>query len=56
MKKAKQALSNGKQKPPDTLRLPEDLKVKIKEQAERENRSFSNMIITILREYYTKPE
>jgi predicted transcriptional regulator len=50
MSKAKKEVP--KKPSPDTLRLPDDLKKKIKDQAEKENRSFSNMVITILKEYY----
>lgn len=35
-----------------TLRIPEDLKEKLRAEAERQNRSVHNLIITILRDYF----
>lgn len=37
-----------------TLRIPDDLKEKLREEAEKQNRSVHNLIITILREYFAK--
>ena len=37
-----------------TLRLPNDLKELIAEEAEKQNRSLHNLIITILREYFNE--
>jgi len=37
-----------------TLRLPIDLIEKIKEKAEKENRSFGNCVLTILINYFKK--
>jgi len=35
-----------------TLRIPEDLKEKLRAEAEKQNRSLHNLIITILRDYF----
>lgn len=35
-----------------TLRIPDDLKKKLVEEAEKQNRSVHNLIITILRNYF----
>lgn len=43
-----------KQEPPTPIRFPDDLKALLLEQADKENRSLSNMIITIVKEYYDK--
>ena len=37
-----------------TLRIPDDLKEKLREEAEQQNRSIHNLIITILREYFKR--
>lgn len=37
-----------------TLRIPDDLKEKLRVEAEKQNRSVHNLIITILREYFAK--
>lgn len=37
-----------------TLRIPDDLKEKLHEEAEKQNRSIHNLIITILRDYFNK--
>lgn len=37
-----------------TLRIPDDLKEKLRKEAEKQNRSVHNLIITILREYFAK--
>lgn len=37
-----------------TLRIPDDLKEKLREEAEKQNRSIHNLIITILRDYLNK--
>lgn len=37
-----------------TLRIPEDLKEKLREEAAKQNRSIHNLIITILREYFKR--
>ena len=37
-----------------TLRLPDDLKSKLKAEAEKQNRSIHNLIITILRDYFDR--
>lgn len=36
-----------------TLRLPDDLKQKLVDEARSQNRSVHNLIITILRDYFT---
>ena len=36
-----------------TLRLPDDLKELLAEEAKKQNRSIHNLIITILREYFS---
>jgi len=37
-----------------TLRIPNELKEKLAEEAKRQNRSIHNLIITILIEYFDK--
>lgn len=37
---------------PTPIRWPEDLLKKLKEQAEKENRPLSNMVVTIVKDYY----
>ena len=60
MKKIKQAATTQlirtepKQDSPDTMRLPKALKDKILQQAEKEKRSFSSVVITILTNYYER--
>lgn len=39
-----------KKKAPDSIRLPDDLKKLLLKRAESENRSLSNLIITLLKE------
>jgi predicted transcriptional regulator len=39
---------------PTPIRFPDDLKAKIKKKAEKEDRSFSYIVIKILNEYFTK--
>ncbi|MBE7174615.1 MAG: hypothetical protein INR73_28845 [Williamsia sp.] len=39
---------------PDTMRLPKALKEKILQQAAKEKRSFSSVVITILTNYYER--
>jgi predicted transcriptional regulator len=39
---------------PTPIRLPDDLKAKIKKKAEKEDRSFSYIVIKILTEYFKK--
>lgn len=41
-------------KAPDSIRLPDDLKDKLIKQAGKENRSLSNLIITILKQWIEK--
>lgn len=36
-----------------TLRIPDDLKQMLVEEAKKQNRSIHNLIITILRDYFT---
>jgi predicted transcriptional regulator len=40
-----------KKKAPTPVRVPDDLKAKLQKLAEKENRSLSNLIITILKDY-----
>ena len=60
MKKIKQAATTQpirtepKKDSPDTMRLPKALKDKILQQAEKEKRSFSSVVITILTNYYER--
>lgn len=35
-----------------TLRIPDDLKKQLEEEAKKQNRSIHNLIITILRDYF----
>lgn len=37
-----------------TLRIPDDLKKKLSDEAKKQNRSIHNLIITILIEYFEK--
>jgi predicted transcriptional regulator len=43
-----------KRESPTPIRIPEDLKEKIKKKAEKEDRSFSYIVIKILTEYFKK--
>ena len=60
MKKVKQAdtkqtiRTEPKKDSPDTMRLPKALKDNILQQAEKEKRSFSSVVITILTNYYER--
>lgn len=44
----------SQQKPPDSIRLPMDLKEQLIRIAATENRSLSNVIITILKQWLDK--
>lgn len=37
-----------------SIKLPEDLREKLIEEAEKQNRSVHNLIITILRDYFSE--
>lgn len=39
--------------PRTTLRLPDELKQKLTDEAKKQNRSIHNLIITILRDYFS---
>lgn len=39
--------------PRTTLRLPDELKQKLADEAKKQNRSIHNLIITILRDYFS---
>lgn len=50
----KEAPKKAVKKPaPTPIRWPDDLLKKLKAQAEKENRPLSNMIVTIVKEYYS---
>lgn len=37
-----------------SIKLPDDVREKLKEEAEKQNRSLANLIITILKDYTSK--